>query len=284
MKRVALVQSYVAFTEELKKKYLGDIPLLTSTDASEIYGFIKKCANNKCIFKFVLHIDSGVLSSLIDYIYDRKNESVDDRVLLSKCILIATYSNADTVRDKNVLKNTNIYFSLSPLSKILKIFDGIIPNRVMLIVSDSNTPYYNQVYSTNIIPKYRVAEITLEKINEFTKTGSNITLSLRTLEEYQKVINLISQSTYTRQISVIEKNYADTFKQIENKVSSITASSSGVGICGNTDDYIGLNQYTLYDITATVLINTYKFWDKYIQNNIISIKSPNYNVIYRNRK
>jgi len=42
MKKVALIQSEVSFTNELKKKYLGNIPSLTSTDVVEIYRFIKK--------------------------------------------------------------------------------------------------------------------------------------------------------------------------------------------------------------------------------------------------
>ena len=44
MKKVALIQSQANFTEELKEKYLGDVPLLTSNNVVEIYKFIKKNA------------------------------------------------------------------------------------------------------------------------------------------------------------------------------------------------------------------------------------------------
>ena len=71
MKRVALIQSQNSFTDELNKKYLGNIQILTSVNAVEIYKFIKKNANQNCILHYVLHINSGVLSNFIDYIYNK---------------------------------------------------------------------------------------------------------------------------------------------------------------------------------------------------------------------
>ena len=90
MKKVALIQSKEFFTEELKDKYLGDIQLLTSNNVVEIYKFIKKNAKKKCIFKYVLYISSDVLNAFIDYIYDKKELSLNARSLLSKCILISS--------------------------------------------------------------------------------------------------------------------------------------------------------------------------------------------------
>jgi hypothetical protein len=75
----------------------------------------------------------------------KKKKSLKTKKMLSKCILVATLSNADIVRQKNIEKKTNIYFSLSPLSIVLSAFNGIPPNRLMLVVSDTNSPYFVQI-------------------------------------------------------------------------------------------------------------------------------------------
>jgi len=279
MNKVAIIQSREFFTAEQKNKYLNDIPSIISTNPVEIYKFIKSNANKKCIYKYILHINSGVLSALIDYIYEKKNKSVNAKSLLSKCILVATISNADSVRDKNTKLETNIYFCVSKISKVLKGFDGIPPNRAMFIVSDYNSPYYEQIYKTNVVPKYRVSEITLDAINQFSKLGSSITLSLDSRDEYIKVLNLIQQSNFTRQVSVIEIDNIELFTHLFSKISSITVSSSGVGIVANSNKYPDLDQETLYfNITPLTLISLSKKWESFIRDHVISIENPNYNI------
>lgn len=117
MEKVALVQSQIYFTPETETKdlYLGSIPLLTSSDVVEIYNFIQLNARKNGIYKYVLLITSDVLSTFIDYIYKQKIDSACAKDLLSKCIFVATCSNADSVRQQNIEKKTNIFFSLSPL-------------------------------------------------------------------------------------------------------------------------------------------------------------------------
>jgi len=115
-----------------------------------------------------------VLSNLIDYLYIKKINKKTKKIL-SKCIFIATFSTADIVRQKNIEKKTNIYFSLSPLSLVLLAYNSIPPNRLMFVVSDKINPYYEQVYNTNISPKYKLSELTIEIINQFALVGSNIT-------------------------------------------------------------------------------------------------------------
>ena len=101
-------------------------------------------------------INSGTLKNL--------NILIQNNIRLDKCIFFATLSNADSIR--NVIAE-NIYFSLSSLSIVLKGFLNIPPNYVMTIVSDENTPYYNQIYNTGPKPVYRISELTVEKVNEF---------------------------------------------------------------------------------------------------------------------
>ena len=272
MKKVALIQSEFFFTNELKKKYLGNIPSLTSTDVVEIYRFIRKNAEKNCIFKYILHIDSGVLDKFIDYIYEKKNSkckciSKNANKLLSKCILIATYSNADSVREKNIQKNTNIYFSLTPLSSIIKNLFNYAPNKCMLVVSDTDTPYFNQIYKTNVIPKYRISELNINIMNDFSKTGIIMIFAGESRQDYERIAYLISQSNFNQQFICIEINikYEDALVPIVNKVPTIAmrVRSSGVSMCGSINKYKGLNTIVLYE------------------NNIISY-SPNYNTNFFN--
>ncbi len=109
-------------------------------------------------------------------------------------------------------------------------------------------------------------------------TGSNITISLNTAEEYEKITQLILQSNFTRQLSVIEIEYVDILNPLFNKLSSITTSSSGEALCGNINKYNNLNKYLLYQNNAVILVNLYKEWNKFIKANVISIQSPNYNI------
>lgn len=280
MKKVALIQSQANFTEELKEKYLGDVPLLTSNNVAEIYKFIKKTAKKNCIFKYVLHIDSGVLDAFIDYIYDKKKLSMNARSLLSKCIFIATLSNADSVREKNIQKNTNIYFSLSALSEILKMFKGVPNEKYMLIVSDSDTPYYNQIYSTNISPKYRISDLnlTVEVINNFNKNGGLIVMALDDDAEYKKLIELILNSDWKKAVCVIElNNNKEDILPLKNNVAQIHCSSSGISLSGDINYYKDLNNVLLYENCAALLINEYKNWNSFIKNKIISMKPANHN-------
>jgi hypothetical protein len=278
MKKVGLVQSKIFFTKELKDEYLGNIPLLTSTKVEEIYKFIKKNAKKHNIYKYVLHINSRVLSEFIDFIHDKRKESSCACELFSKCIFIATYSNADNVRDKNIIKKTNIYFGLSPLSTIIKFLIGTSPEKIMLVVSDSDTPYYNQAYSYNITPKYRISELTSQDIDYFVLSGGiNITLALDTREEYEKLFLLVQNSRFRNQLVIIEADYLDLITQHENLFLGITTGSSGVCVLADSKYYEDLNQNLLYEDCVAVLINQYCLWEHFIKNHVVTIGSPNYN-------
>lgn len=278
MKKVGLIQSKVFFTKELKDEYLGNIPLFTSTNVELIYKFIKKNAIKNNIYKYVLHINSLVLSNFIDFIHDKKKKSSCAYELLSKCIFIATYSNADSVREKNIAKKTNIYFGLSSLSTIMNFLIGSSPNRVMLVVADTDTPYYNQAYAYNISPKYRISDLTSEKINEFVSDGGiNITLALDTRDEYEKLFLLTKESIFRNQLVIIEADYLDLVLDNSEMFTTITTGSSGVCILADSKYYKNLNQNLLYEDCVSVLINQYCIWEHLIKNKVITIGSPNYN-------
>jgi hypothetical protein len=262
----------VTFTRELVNSYLDeDVPILSSNDAEEIYKFIKQNAKEYNIYRYVLHINSGIMTDFINYIYEKKICSSRARSLLSKCIFAATYSNADSVRELNILKNTKIYFCLSRVSTVLSNINGIPPNKIMLVVSDSVTPYFNQVYDVDISPKCRVSSLTFEMINTFASLGGyKIVASLATVEEYDKVVSEISNSNFDGELNIIELDFPDALIPLINKV-IITTNSAGVGVCGNVGSDYNLNKYLLYDNTALVLAQNWKNWKTFVKSKVISV-------------
>lgn len=283
MKKVALIQSVEVFSDEMNKEYLGDIHILTSNQPKDIYKFIIQNAKKKCIYKFVLNLDSFVLDQLIDYIYNKKNKSIEIRKLMTKCILIATYSNADSVREKNLLKNTNIYFGLSPLSQISNTFTGTPPDYSMLVVSDNNSPFYNEIYNFNISPKYRISDLTIQHINEFSKTGFNIIIALSNKNEYNHFSSLILQSEYTKQLTGIEIEDLNDVSLLTNKLSTITSLSSGIVLKGDFNYYPKIHPYLGYDNLDIMLVNLYNLWESLIDLKIIT-QSPciyNTSLVYK---
>lgn len=280
MKKVALIQDESQFTPEVINKYMGNIQTLDSSNITIIYKFIIHNASKNGIYKYVLYVNSKTLNEFIDYISIKKSKSCKICKLLNKCTFIATYSNANIVRKKNILKKTNIYFSLSAISEVIKVFEDANPGRYMLIVSDKDTPYYNQIYNTNIIPKYRISDpnLTVSTINNFNINGSWIIASLNTIEEYTKFTELILHSDWKKGIMVIEisKSGIDIISKLKNKVSGIELSSSGVSLSGDIYDYKELNSKILYENCATMLVNTYKQWNEYKKNKIISIEPSNH--------
>lgn len=151
----------------------------------------------------------------------------------------------------------------------------------MLIVSSSDTPYYDQIYNTNIIPKYRISDpnLTVSTINNFNINGSWIIASLNTIEEYTKFTDLILQSDWKKGIMVIEiSNSAaiDIISKLKTQVSGIELSSSGVSLSGDIYYYKELNPKILYENSTTILVNTYKQWNEYKKNKIISLEPSNH--------
>jgi len=262
----------VTFSRELVNSYLDeDVPILSSNDAEEIYKFIKQNAKEYNIYRYVLHINSAIMTDFINYIYEKKICSSRARSLLSKCIFAATSSNADSVRELNILKNTKIYFCLSRISTVLSNIKGIPPNNIMLVASDYVTPYFNQVYDVDISPKCRVSSLTFEMINTFVSLGGyKIVASLATVEEYDKFVSAISNSNFDGELNMIELDFPETLIPLANKV-IITTNSSGVGICGNISSDYKINKFVLYENTALVLAKNWKNWKNFVKSNVISV-------------
>jgi len=150
----------------------------------------------------------------------------------------------------------------------------------MLVVSNTITPYYEQIYNTNITPKFKISELTVDIINQLAKTVIILIFVGDTLEEHQKVASLVSQSNYKGVIASIELKYLEPFQPLINKGIRFFDRSSGVSLCGNVNKYLDLDTYTLYQINTSVLVNSYKLWKQYIKNNLLSIELSDYNVAY----
>jgi hypothetical protein len=286
--RVALIQSETIFEDDTRMEFLKikRSQLKTSDDAEEIFDFIKNHVSKNNIFRFVLHIDSKVLVDLINQMDLKKQNSSKTRKWLKKCTFIATYSNADYVREKVKSMNANIYFALSPLSTILR----SVPNgstttsssqqkEILLVVSDndSNNKYFEQIYnffnSTNTtLDKLKLKGLTLAKVNDFSQGGGYmIVFALDTEEEYNTFGALIKSSNYTKQMHCIECTQPASIgiKDILDKVSDLQTSSSGVSINGTS--YEGLNTLIAYEKCAAALTLTWKCWSKFKEGSIVSI-------------
>ena len=263
MKNVAYIQDIGLLTKEQIKKYMGNIKNLTSEDAVKIYKFIICC--NKCykITNFCLNINGQSLKDVSDLI--TKNRKLDN------CIFICTRSNVDKIIAE-IAKN--IYFSLSPLSVIMSDYRGIKPNNVMTIVSDRNNVYYNQIYNTGPEPKYRISELTIEKVNDFVNNGSHLELliALRNdeFEQLNKIL-LDPECKFKNYATFIELDKQDFsfINKLKEKLVKIYNISSNVCLLGLIQKYEGINTSTLYDNCSIQLTNLYNLWKYFIRKNIV---------------
>jgi hypothetical protein len=262
----------VEITRELIDLYLDKyVPSFESNDANEIVKWIMHNVITKNIYNYALSINSALTKDVINIIAELKINSRKAKRLLKKCTFVNGYSNADSVRELNLSKNTKIYFYLSRLSTVLTNIEGLPSNKNMLIVSDSVTPYFTQVYDVDISPKYRVKDLTWEMINEFVDAGGyKIVTSLATESEYEKVVSEVNKSNFQGEMCAIELDYPDKYVFINENIITTTI-SSGVSICGDIDKSPGLNEYLKYsNATLTVMYNC-KFWQSLIKSNILSI-------------
>ena len=262
----------VEITRELIDLYLDKyVPSFESNDANEIVKWILYNAKTKNIYNYALSINSALTKDIINIIAELKMNSRMAKRLLKKCTFVNGYSNADSVRELNISKNTKIYFYLSRLSTVLTNIQGLPPNKNMLIVSDSVTPYFAQVDAVDVLPKYRVSELTWEMINEFVDAGGyKIVTSLATESEYEKVVSEVNKSKFQGEMCAIELDYPDLYVFEKENIITTTI-SSGVSTCGDIDKSPGLNKYLKYsNATLTVMFNC-KFWQSLIKSNVLSI-------------
>jgi hypothetical protein len=266
IKNIAYIQNLPFLNEIQIKKYLGNIKNLTSNNTDEIYKFIVCCNNCYKITNFCLNINSKNLSEL--------NELIRNNRKLDKCIFAATRSNANNLR-KTLPKN--IYFSLSSLDVILQNYKNIEPFKVMTIVSDLVSPFYNQIYIEGPKPAYRISELTVEKVNEFVDKGNGIDLlialnniNINEFLELNKIL-LDPACKYRNFATFIELELEDLIytNKLRTKLATVDNIASNVTIVGFTESYPDINPITLYVNCAIQLVNTYYSWSKYINNSIL---------------
>lgn len=279
--KVAFVQSEVIFEDDTRKEFLKikSSQLLTSKDEEEIFDFIKHHAYKNSIYKFVLHIDSGTLTNLIELMAEEKERSKKTRKLIKKCKFVATYSNASSVRTLNTEKETEIRFALSPISEVLKsIPDGSInvtTKEIMLVVSDTVSPYYEEIYNfftvNKSFQKVKITDLTKEMINDLVNDGGYLLIAaLDTEEEFNKFGAIVKSSTFKKQVHIIEctQPLSQGVKDLQATVSDIQTSSSGV--CVNGIEYVGLNTLLAYEKCAAALTVVWKCWEKLDEARVFS--------------
>jgi hypothetical protein len=292
--KVAFVQSETIFEDDTRKKYLKikTSQFLSLNPANpngnnkvKVFNFITKHASENKIYNFVLHIDSGTLSSLIDYMAERKKNSRSVRNLLKKCTLVATYSNADYVRQQNLDKDTGIYFSLSPLSVLLNsVPDGSVtsapdqPKDIMVVVSNTvDSPYFKQIADRfnktgTTVDFKKMSELNKEKLNVFaSKNGYLVIAALDGVEEFNTFGSVVADSNFSKQVMFIELTQPDSegLAKLQGQVSDIQAVSSGV--CINATGYKELNNFIPYEKCAAALTVTWHCWEKFKEANVLSM-------------
>jgi hypothetical protein len=239
-----------------------------------------------------LNIPSGNLNVISPLIENNK--------ALDKCIFVATYSNANYVRE---IIAKNIYFSLSELSVLIDNYSNIEPYNIMTIVSDDIiNPYYTQLYLEGPKPAYKISELTVEKMNEFVDNGNGLNLlvglSNSPVNEYELLNKILLDPAckYKNFITFLELLSFDIqfVEELRQKLVSITNIASNVSINGLTNLYPDINSITLYDNCSIQLVNNYISWPTYItsyiifnrfsgitptqkEKKMISDKSPKYN-------
>ena len=292
--KVAFVQSETIFEDDTRKKYLKikTSQFLSLNPANpngnnkvKVFNFITKHASENKIYNFVLHIDSGTLSSLIDYMAERKEKSRSVRNLLKKCTLVATYSNADYVRQQNLDKETGIYFSLSPLSVLLSsVPDGSDtsapdkPKEIMVVVSDTDSPYYQQITDRfnktgTTVDFKKMKDLNKDKLNEFASNNNGylVIAALDTIEEFNTFGSTVADSNFSKQVMFIELTQptSEGLSDLRRKVSDIQTVSSGV--CINATGYEELNNFIPYEKCAAALTVTWHCWEKFKEANVLSL-------------
>ena len=274
--KVCFVQSEVVFEDDTRREFLkiNKSQFLTSTDEEEVFDFIKKHACENHVYKFVLHVNSKLLSDLLDYMEERKENSRKTRRWLKKCTFVATYSNADYVREKVKSLNANVYFALSPISSVLKnLPDGSVKltsnqeKEVLVVVSNTaNSPYFDQIFNhfsdvNTTLVKYKLANLTLEKLNAFAAGGGYlIIMALDTEEEYDTFGSLLKNSNYKKLLTIIEctQILSEGLQDMQASLGDVQTCASGVSIQGIRPE---LNIFIPYENCAASVTLTWNFWD-----------------------
>ena len=265
-KNIAYIQNLNLMTDEQIKKYMVNIKFLSSNDPIKVYKFIVRCNKLNKITNFCLSINSGTLNEV--------NKLIKNNRKLDNCIFVATFSNANVVRDE-IAKN--IYFSLSSANVMIQDYLDIAPYNIMTIVSDTKNPYFDQIYETGPKPAYRISELTVQKMNEFVNNGSAINLLIAfdnfPTDEFEKLNKILLDPAckYKNFATFVELDdvYIPTVNKLKLKLASITSIAANVGINGIVSSYPDINSLTLYSNCVIQLVNNYNSWSNFIKSSIV---------------
>ena len=150
----------------------------------------------------------------------------------------------------------------------------------MTIVSDTNTPYFNEIYELGPKPAYRISELTVEKMNEFVDNPSGNSLNLLIainnfpVNEFEHLANILLDPAckYKNFATFIELDNRDIpiiVNSINTKLVGSTNIASNVSINGLTDLYPDLNILTLYNNCSIQLVNEYLNWENYVNDYVV---------------
>lgn len=286
--KVAFIQSDQVFEYEKDEDGLSTVrdylkikksQFLESRDADDIYSFIYNHAKNNKIYKFVCHIDSGVLEELMDHMYEKKQESSKVRALLNKCTFIATYSNANAIREKNVSTGSMFYFALSALDTVLnncvkgKVGDN---KEILVCLSNYDTPYYKQigeyfVEAGTTVKKVSVNELTKNIVDDFLNSGGyQVVVALDSEDEYNSFCDVMISSKYRKVVNFIELLHPEIVTPKLLGFSNVQSCSSGV--CINGTGYVGINAIIPYEVCAAVLTVCWRSWSRFEEARVLSLK------------
>jgi hypothetical protein len=183
-------------------------------------------------------------------------------------------------------KETGIYFSLSPLSVLLRsVPDGSDtsapdqPKEIMVVVSDTDSPYYQQITDRfnktgTTVDFKKMKDLTVPKLNEFASNNNGylVIAALDTIEEFNTFGSTVADSNFSKQVMFIELTQPTSEGLIDlqgQQGRDIQTVSSGV--CINATGYKELNNFIPYEKCAAALTVTWHCWEKFKEANVLSM-------------
>ena len=277
---VALVQSDHVFTTNILQKYT-DLPtkqVKTSGDPKSIFRFMVSRIKEDGTKYFILHLNDEDLLVCVTYLEEKLTSFKKYRSLFKEVQLIATLSTSDNVRLKVAsTKYVKHFFQFlqSPLSVVLSTFEvgsttltplEPVKKTNLVILSDKETPYYNQAVSyfsnaiTTKVKKMLVSELPL--VMDLV-TFSEADLFLDNAVEMKKVAKFLDDNKFTGYVNLVNPD-KDMLKVPEfqnllgKKGLKIKSICSGVKNNAEQGKYYELQNFSPYDTQVIEIIQTFR--------------------------
>ena len=257
---------------------------LTTQDGKKLYKYIVRWYF-KGVSKILLHTDSKVTEECILYMLNRAKKVPGVKKMMNKLMIVNTYSNADTTRDK--LKeayldaaedgiNCRMYFALSRLSSVVKTTnrgqisaDGTIDQ--LVVISNDAGPFAEQLWDSyrdnrTDTKKIRMADFTIDVLNEFK--GNQLTIVAVSEADFTKVNKILPASNYTGAVTFYECVRPDLVIDVieSTKFEKVTSLASAVAI--SAKGYAGLSPTISYESTCAAFAQIDN-WDNLVKAKVI---------------